>query len=156
MKDWATKAGVKGCGRAQKRAYLESFSTTTMMTDLLPDFGRPVMKSIETSVQIEAGMGNGCNVPGDLTVSPLWCWQMSHLATKVRFPFSCLSKKMIFESEHMSSESLNVLQWEMSATPPKCGFSGWMLVILWLYPYSEEYHPTTSSLLWTLDPPVID
>jgi len=43
-----------------------------MMADLFPDFGRPVMKSIETSVQIDAKMGNDCNVPGVLTVSPLW------------------------------------------------------------------------------------
>jgi len=56
----------------QKWAYLESLSTTTMMTDLFPDFQRPVMKSIETSVHIDAGMGNGCNVPGALTVSRLW------------------------------------------------------------------------------------
>jgi len=42
-----------------------------MMTNLFPDFGRPVMKSIETYVHIDARMGNGCNVPSALTVSPL-------------------------------------------------------------------------------------
>jgi hypothetical protein len=42
-----------------------------MMTDLFPDLGKPTIKSIEISHQIVGGIGSGCSVPGDLTVSPL-------------------------------------------------------------------------------------
>jgi hypothetical protein len=42
-----------------------------MMTDLLSDLGYPVTKSIDISLQIEGGIGSGCSVPKDLTVSPL-------------------------------------------------------------------------------------
>ena len=65
--------GVNGWGRVKKRTYLEILYTTTMMTDLFPDFGRLVMKSMETYVQMEAGSHNGCKVLGNLIVSPLWC-----------------------------------------------------------------------------------
>ena len=41
------------------------------MMDLFPDLGKPVIKSIEISFQIAGGIGSGCSVPGDLTVSPL-------------------------------------------------------------------------------------
>ena len=44
---------------------------TTMMTDLLPDLGKPTMKSIEISHKIEGGIGRGWSVPRDLTVYPL-------------------------------------------------------------------------------------
>jgi hypothetical protein len=47
--------GVKGCINEQKWVYLESLSTTTMMTDLLATFGNPTMKSIETFNQIKLG-----------------------------------------------------------------------------------------------------
>jgi hypothetical protein len=42
-----------------------------MMTDLLPYLGKPVIKSIEISLQIAGGIGSGYSVPGDLTFSPL-------------------------------------------------------------------------------------
>jgi hypothetical protein len=45
--------------------------TTTMMTNLFPDLGKPVIKSIELSLQIVGGIGSGCSVLGDLIVSPL-------------------------------------------------------------------------------------
>jgi hypothetical protein len=44
-----------------------------MMTDLLPDLGKPTMKSIEISRQIAGGMGSNWSVPGALTVYPLLC-----------------------------------------------------------------------------------
>jgi hypothetical protein len=50
---------------------LERQSTTTMMTDLLLDLGKPTIKSIEISHQIVGGIESGCSVPGDFTVSPL-------------------------------------------------------------------------------------
>ena len=40
-----------------------------MMTDLLPDLGKPTIKSIEISRQIAGGIGSGCSVPRDLTIS---------------------------------------------------------------------------------------
>jgi hypothetical protein len=43
-----------------------------MMTDLLPDLGNPIMKSIEISLQIVGGIGSGCSVPRALTFSPLF------------------------------------------------------------------------------------
>jgi hypothetical protein len=46
-------------------------SATTMMTDLLPDLGKPVIKSIEISLQIGGGIGSGCSMPRDLTIYPL-------------------------------------------------------------------------------------
>jgi hypothetical protein len=46
-------------------------STTTMMTDLFPDLGKPTIKSIEISRQIAGGIESSCSVPRDLTVSPL-------------------------------------------------------------------------------------
>jgi hypothetical protein len=41
------------------------------MTDLFPDLGKPVIKSIEISFQIAGGIESGWRVPGDLTISPL-------------------------------------------------------------------------------------
>jgi hypothetical protein len=41
------------------------------MTDLFPDLGKLVIKSIQISFQIVGGIRSGCSVPGDLTVSPL-------------------------------------------------------------------------------------
>ena len=64
-----------------------------MMTELLPDFGTPVMKSMETSVYIEAGKGKGCKVPGSMIVSPLLHWHTSHSATKVRMSCFMLVQK---------------------------------------------------------------
>ena len=63
---------------------------------------------------------------------------------------------MIFWCEHTSSESPNVLQWEMSAILPKCDFWGWMLMILRFCPCSEESHLATSSPWWNLDLPAIE
>jgi hypothetical protein len=59
MKTYATIVGIRGCGKAQKCAHFERKSTRTMMTDLLPSFGRPTIKSIEMLVKIEYGMGSG-------------------------------------------------------------------------------------------------
>jgi len=61
-----------------------------MMIDLLHDFWRPVMKSMEKYVHKKARSGNGCKVLDNLTVSLLLCWHTSHLATKVRMPFFML------------------------------------------------------------------
>jgi hypothetical protein len=58
------------CERVLKRAYLERQSTT-MMTDLFPNLGKPTMKSIEIFIQIVGGSGSGWSVPRGLTVSPL-------------------------------------------------------------------------------------
>jgi hypothetical protein len=44
---------------------------TTMMTDLLPNLGKPAMKSIEISHQLAKGIRSGNSVPKALTVSPL-------------------------------------------------------------------------------------
>jgi hypothetical protein len=48
------------------------------VTDLFPALGRPTLKSMKMSVHIEAGMGSGCRVPGDLKISPLLHWHTSH------------------------------------------------------------------------------
>jgi hypothetical protein len=45
---------------------------TTMTTYLLPDLGKPTMKSIEISLQIVGGIESGCRVLGVLTISPLF------------------------------------------------------------------------------------
>jgi hypothetical protein len=74
IKIWATMEVMDGCWIAHKWAYLERLSTTTMMTDLFPDLGKPTMKSIEIYVWIVGGIGSGWNVLGALTVSPLFHW----------------------------------------------------------------------------------
>jgi len=70
-----------GWDNAQKCAYLVSLSTTTMMTLFPSDLGKPVIKSIETSSQRWLGMSKGCNKPGVLIVSTLFCWQTKHFST---------------------------------------------------------------------------
>ena len=62
---------------------MERLSTTTMMTDLFPDLGKPKMKFIEISVQIVGQIGSGWSVSGVVTVSPLLSWKVSHSTTKV-------------------------------------------------------------------------
>ena len=62
---------VNGCLRAHKSTYLERQSTTTMMTDLLPDLGKPTSKLIEIYCQIAGEIGSDCSVLGDLIISPL-------------------------------------------------------------------------------------
>jgi hypothetical protein len=42
-----------------------------MMTDLVPYLGKPLIKSIEISLQIAGGIGSTWSVPRDLIVSPL-------------------------------------------------------------------------------------
>ena len=83
MKIWATMDVVNGCWRAQKWAYLERQSMTTMMIELFPDLGKTTLKYIEISHQIAGGIRSGWNVPGALISSPFLCWQTSHSATKV-------------------------------------------------------------------------
>lgn len=61
-----TIATVKGCINEQKLAYLESLSTTTMITNLVLSFLNPTMKSIEMFLQIETGMGRGWTFLGGL------------------------------------------------------------------------------------------
>ena len=93
MKTWSTNFWVNGCRRVQKWAYLESLSTTTMMTDFFPDFGRLVMKSMETFVHMEARSGNGCKVLDSLIISRLFHCHTSHSATKLRMSFFMLVQK---------------------------------------------------------------
>lgn len=73
-KIWATTISVKGCWIAQKWAYLESQSTTTMMTNLLPSFGRLAIKSIEMYFHSVAGIGIGCKVLGFFIILSLFHW----------------------------------------------------------------------------------
>ena len=63
--------GSKWVLKSTKMSILGKTITTTMMTDLLPDLGKPTIKSIEISRQITGGIRSGCSVPGYLTVSPL-------------------------------------------------------------------------------------
>ena len=93
MKIWATVDAVNGWWRAQKWAYLESRSTTTIITDLFPDLGKPVIKSIDISFQISGGIGSGWSVPRDLTVSPLLRWHTSHSATNLQMSCFIPSQK---------------------------------------------------------------
>jgi hypothetical protein len=57
----------------KKKSYLERQVTTTMMTDIFLDLGKPTMKSIEIFIQIvgDSGSGSGWSVSGGLTVSLL-------------------------------------------------------------------------------------
>ena len=70
MKTCATISSVKGYGKAQKGAYLERRSTTIMMTELLPTFGRTTINSMEMSVE----MGRDYIDSWVLIVSPLLHW----------------------------------------------------------------------------------
>ena len=60
--------GYKWVLKSTKMSIHGRLSTTTMMTNLLPDLGNPTIKSIEISLQIAGGIGRGCSVPGDLMV----------------------------------------------------------------------------------------
>jgi hypothetical protein len=42
--------------KRKKKSYLERQPTTTMMTDIFLDLGKPTMKSIEIFVQIVGGV----------------------------------------------------------------------------------------------------
>jgi hypothetical protein len=64
-----------------------------MMTDLLPNLGKPTMKSIEIFIEIVGGSGSGWSLPGGLTVSPLLHWHVSHSVTKVRMSYFISSQK---------------------------------------------------------------
>jgi len=67
----------------------------TMMTDLLPYFGSPTMKSIEMSVQSRqlAEWEKVVVNPKVSLSSPLFLWKLSHSATKVRMSFFMPSRK---------------------------------------------------------------
>lgn len=93
MRICANNVRVNGWGRAQKWEYLESLSTTTMITDLFLDVGRPVMKSMDMSIHTDAKRGKGCKVPSCLIFSPLLRWNTSHLEKKVRMSFFMLVQK---------------------------------------------------------------
>lgn len=71
MKTSCSMEALNGCCKAQKLAYLEGQLTTTMITDLLPDFNNPIMRSIEMSTLMVALTGEGCNAPRGFTISPL-------------------------------------------------------------------------------------
>jgi hypothetical protein len=47
-----------------KWEYSVNLSTTTNMTFLFPDLGRPSIKSMEMKVQARSGMGKGAKSPG--------------------------------------------------------------------------------------------
>jgi hypothetical protein len=47
-----------------KCEYLVSLSTTTNMTFLVPDLGKPSTKSIEIKDQAKLGIGKGASRPG--------------------------------------------------------------------------------------------
>ena len=68
-------------------------STTTIITDLFPDLGKPVIKSIDISFQISEGIGSGWSVLRYLTVSPLLHWHTSHSATNLRMSCFIPSQK---------------------------------------------------------------
>ena len=65
----------------------------TIITDLFPDLGKPTMKSMDRSVHIVVGIGNGCNAHGVLIVSPLFLWKISHSMTKLNISFFMLAQK---------------------------------------------------------------
>jgi hypothetical protein len=83
MNTCAIVEALNGCCKVHKREYSERQSITTIITDLLLDFGNPTMKSMIMSTHIVAGMGTGCKVPRCFTVSPLCHCQVSHSTTKV-------------------------------------------------------------------------
>ena len=59
MNNYATFAALNGCPKAMKWAYLVNLSTTTNMTFIPWDFGKPVMKSIEIEFHALSGIGRG-------------------------------------------------------------------------------------------------
>jgi hypothetical protein len=58
------------------------------------NFGRPMIRSIETSSQLWICMANGSRWPRVLIVSPLLCWQTKHSTTKFEHQFSYLDVSM--------------------------------------------------------------
>jgi len=58
------------------------------------NFGRPMIRSVETSSQLWICMANGSRWPRVLIVSPLLCWQTKHSTTKFEHQFSYLDVSM--------------------------------------------------------------
>lgn len=58
MNTWDTMEGLNERGKAKRWLYLESQSTTTMMTNLLR---RPTIKSMEILVKMVDSIGSGCH-----------------------------------------------------------------------------------------------
>jgi hypothetical protein len=64
MKTCATKWDVYGYDKAIKWKYFVNLSTTTSITLLFSDFGRPSMKSMEMKVHAKSRIGSGASSPG--------------------------------------------------------------------------------------------
>jgi hypothetical protein len=78
MKTCATIEALNECCKEEKKAYLQTWLTTTMMTNLFLSLGKPTIKSIEISIQIFVGIGKGCNYLKGFTISPLFLWHVPH------------------------------------------------------------------------------
>jgi hypothetical protein len=63
------------------------------MINLLLDFVKPTMKSIEMPAHTVLGMGKGCKALRGFIVSPLCRWQVSHSMRKVHMSFFMPSQK---------------------------------------------------------------
>jgi hypothetical protein len=69
-----------------------------MMTDLFPYLGKPIIKSIEISLQIESGIGSGWSVSRDLTSFSLVA--LTHITFNdkiVNVLFHTIRKKRAFD-----------------------------------------------------------
>lgn len=88
MKSWIIVVGANGSSEAQKWSYLERQSTTTMMKNLSPILGRPIIKSIERSIKTVVGINSIYNVSRVFNIWPIFPWQASHSASKVSYPLT--------------------------------------------------------------------
>jgi len=82
-KTYAIMEALNGCYKAHKWAYLERWLTMTIMTDLLPNFGNPTMKSIEMSTHMVEGMDKWFNGARGFTNSHMCHWKVSYSSTKM-------------------------------------------------------------------------
>ena len=87
---------LKGWERSQHCAYLVSLSTTTIIKLFPSDWGRLVIKYIDTSSQCWHGMLSGCKRPGVLTISTLFCWKTKHSTINLRTSYLRPSQKKCF------------------------------------------------------------
>lgn len=116
-------------------------STTTRIVFHPSDFGSPLMKSNDMSVQTWSGIGNGCRRPWGDNAMYFFCWHTVQQATK-----SLTSFFMPFQYTYYAT-LLYVLK--KPELPP---YSSVVKFLTPICPYNKTSLPTTINQTW---PPVL-
>lgn len=118
----ATTTAVNGCLKATKWAYLVYWSTITIITVYPLEDGNPSIKSIEMSVHIWAGMGNGWSNPAGFIQSVLNLWQTSHYCK------NSFTERLIWLGQYKT-----LLEVWKSFMKPKMPINGWRMTFAYYF-----------------------